>query len=58
MYQGIVLAMIQWNDHYDEQIKALTDAELLEAYERTSGKPGDAAVDALVAEVRLRGLDL
>lgn len=36
---------------------AATDAELCRAYQATSGEPGDAEADALLAEVERRGLD-
>jgi hypothetical protein len=50
--------MIHWNDTHEEQLRAMSDAVLLEAYERTSGQRGDAAADALLAEIRRRGLDV
>jgi len=37
--------------------KSLTDQELLSAYEETSGEPGDPIADALLAEIKRRGLD-
>lgn len=36
----------------------LSDADLLTAYQRTSGEPGDPAADALCAEIERRGLDV
>jgi hypothetical protein len=36
----------------------LTDDELVEAYERTSGEPGDEVAEALLAEIQRRGLDV
>jgi hypothetical protein len=36
----------------------LSDNQLLEAYERTCGTPGDAHVDALIAEIKRRVLDV
>jgi len=37
--------------------KTLSDEELLSAYEETSGEPGDPIADALLAEIKKRGLD-
>jgi len=50
--------VIKWNDTHDEQVRAMSDAHLIEAYQRTSGEPGDAAADALLAEIKLRNLDI
>ena len=36
----------------------MTDAELLRAYQRTTGEPGDPEADALLAEIERRGLDV
>ena len=36
----------------------MTDSELIEAFERTDGKPGSPEVDALIAEIERRNLDL
>lgn len=36
----------------------LNDRALIAAYQRTSGEPGDAEADALLAEIQLRNLDL
>lgn len=41
-----------------EEISALSDRELLAAYQRTTGEPGDAEVEALVAEIQKRDLDV
>ena len=49
--------MINWNDTHDEQLKAMPDADLLAAYERTNGEPGNPEADALLAEIRRRNLD-
>lgn len=38
--------------------KTMTDAELLSAYEETSGEAGDPISDALLAEIKRRGLDV
>lgn len=35
----------------------LSDEDLLAAYEQTSGAPGDEDADALLAEIKRRGLD-
>lgn len=37
---------------------SLTDDELLDAYERTSGEVGDPIADELLAEIQKRGLDV
>ena len=50
--------MIKWNDTHDEQVRAISDADLIAAYQRMSGEPGVAAPDALVAEIKLRNLDI
>jgi len=50
--------MIGWDSTYDEQVKAMSDADLLTAYQRTSGAPGDAAADDLLAEIERRNLDI
>jgi hypothetical protein len=36
----------------------LSDADLLAAYQRTNGEPGNAEADALLAEIERRGLDV
>ena len=41
-----------------EFIAALSDADLLAAYQRTNGEPGDAEADALLSEIERRGLDI
>ena len=50
--------MIKWDDTYDKQVKAMSDADLIAAYQRTSGEPGDVAADALLAEIKRRDLDI
>lgn len=35
----------------------LNDADLLRAYQRTTGEPGDPVADALEKEIERRGLD-
>jgi hypothetical protein len=50
--------MIQWTDTHDEQVKAMTDAALLAAYQRTEGEPGNPEADALLAEIKRRELDV
>jgi hypothetical protein len=37
---------------------SLSDAELIAAYERTSGEADDAVAAALLAEIERRGLDV
>ena len=41
-----------------EFVRDLSDEDLLEAYERTSGEEGDAEAMVLLAEIQRRGLDL
>lgn len=41
-----------------ERIPAMEDAELLAAYQRTSGEAGDPVADALLVEIERRGLDI
>lgn len=41
-----------------EEIASLSDRDLVAAYQRTSGEPGDAEADALLAEIARRELDL
>lgn len=36
----------------------LSDADLLEAYERSGGTPGYPHADALIAEIQARGIDV
>jgi hypothetical protein len=38
--------------------KKLSDEDLIAAYGETSGEPGDPIVDALLAEIKRRGLDV
>jgi hypothetical protein len=39
-------------------LATMADADLLRAYQRTDGAPGNRAADALLAEVERRGLDV
>ncbi|WP_426254479.1 hypothetical protein [Sphingomonas sp. DC2300-3] len=39
-------------------LSSLTDDQLLDAYEATSGTPGDPEADRLIAEIQRRGLDV
>ncbi len=50
--------MIQWNDTHDEQVKAMSDAALLAAYQLTDGVPGNFEADALATEIERRELDV
>jgi len=50
--------MIKWNDTHDDQLRAMSDADLLAAYQRTSGEQGDVTVDSLLAEIERRNLDI
>jgi hypothetical protein len=36
----------------------MTDLDLLAAYQRTNGEPGNAEADALLAEIERRDLDI
>ncbi|WP_269430560.1 hypothetical protein [Sphingomonas sp. Ag1] len=36
----------------------LSDKDLLAAYQRTTGEPGDPEADALLAEIERRNLDI
>ena len=47
--------MIGW---WDEAPEFMTDEELLATYERTSGEPRVVRTEALLAEIKRRGLDL
>ena len=38
--------------------RELSDADLVAAYQRTDGEPGNAEADALAAEIERRGLDI
>jgi hypothetical protein len=38
--------------------KDLSDSDLLAAYQRTTGEPGDADADTLLAEIERRNLDI
>lgn len=37
---------------------ALSDEELLRAYQRTTGEPGDVEADLLLTEIERRNLDV
>jgi len=50
--------MIEWADTFADQIAAMPDPELLRAYQRTTGEPGDPVADALLAEIERRELDV
>jgi hypothetical protein len=38
--------------------RELLDADLIAAYQRTNGEPGNAEADALLAEIQARNLDI
>ena len=38
--------------------RQMTDQQLKERYEETNGTPGNPIADALLAEIKRRGLDL
>ncbi|WP_199860852.1 hypothetical protein [Sphingomonas aurantiaca] len=50
--------MIKWHDTHADQLRAMPDADLLAAYQRSSGEPGDVIADALLAEIKRRNLDI
>ena len=50
--------MIKWDDTYDQQLKAMPDADLIEAYQRTLGDVGHPDTDGLLAEIERRKLEL
>ncbi len=43
---------------FADQIRAFSDADLLAAYERITGEPGNPEADALLAEIERRNLGL
>ncbi len=45
---------LKLNDDPDE----VSDADLLAEYQRTSGEPGEPDVEAILAEIKCRGLDI
>ena len=49
--------MIQWVTD-EEFIRAKSDADLLAAYQATTGESDDAEAMALLAEIERRGLDV
>ncbi len=50
--------MIRWDDTHDDQLRAMSNADLLAACQRTSDEPGDVNADALLAEILRRNLDI
>jgi len=50
--------MIKWDDTHDDQLRVMSDADLLAAYQRTSGEPADVTANALLAEILRRNLDI
>jgi hypothetical protein len=38
--------------------KTMSDADLIAAYQSTSGRPGDPVVAAILAEIKARNLDI
>lgn len=50
--------MISWAITDPAILIMWSDDQLLDAYQRTSGQLGDPEVDALLAEIRRRGLDM
>lgn len=41
-----------------DRIETMTDKEILEAYEKTNGQPGDQWVDLLAAALEARKIDV
>jgi len=50
--------MLKWDDTYDQQLKAMSDADLVAAYNRTTEDVGHPDTDGLLAELERRKLDL
>ena len=50
--------MLRWDDTYDQQLKAMSDADLIAAYKRTIEDAGHPDTDGLLAEIERRNLDL
>lgn len=50
--------MIRWTTTDPAILELWTDKQLLDAYQQTSGEPGDAEADALLAEIQRRDLDI
>ena len=42
----------------EDDPSTLSDADLIAAYQRTDGEPGNPVADALLEEIRARNLDL
>jgi hypothetical protein len=60
---AIIVAGAQTRRFLDEvgapnALATIADADLLRAYQRTDGVPGNRAADALSAEIERRGLDV
>lgn len=47
-----------WQAMAEEGIRLLPDHDLVRAYERTDGEPGNPEADALLAEIERRNLGL
>lgn len=43
---------------FADQVRAFSDDDLLAAYERTTGEPGNPEAETLLAEIKRRGLDV
>ena len=50
--------MLKWDDTYEQQLKAMSDADLIAAYNRTIGDVDHPDTDGLRAEIERRNLDL
>ncbi len=50
--------MLRWDDTYDQQLKAMSDADLITAYSRTIDDVDHPDTDGLLAEIERRNLDL
>jgi hypothetical protein len=54
--KGGLARMIDWEAMHFEQVKAMPDEDLLLAYQRTAGEPGNQTADGLLAEIKRRNL--
>ena len=50
--------MLKWDDTYEQQLKAMSDADLIAACNRTIGDVDHPDTDGLLAETERRNLDL
>lgn len=50
--------MLKWDDTYDQQLKAMSDADLVAAYNRTIDDEDHPDTDGLLTEIKRRNLHL